>query len=44
MESVLNLYQTPIKEKHEDHIKSKNLLETLKNMIDATRELIKGKN
>jgi hypothetical protein len=44
MESVLNLYESPIKEKQDDNIKSKNLLETFNNMIDATRELIKGKN
>lgn len=44
MESVLSLYETPIKEKQEDHIKSKNLVETLKNMIDATRELIKSRS
>lgn len=43
MEAVLSVYKTPIEEKHSERIKTKTALETIKTMVDTTKELVKGK-
>jgi hypothetical protein len=43
MEAVLSIYKTPIEEKHGERIKTKTALDTIKTMVDTTKELVKGK-
>ena len=43
MEAVLSIYKTPIEEKHSERIKTKTALDTIKTMVDTTKELVKGK-
>lgn len=43
MEAVLSVYKTPIEEKIAEKIKTKTALDTMKTMVDTTRELVKGK-
>jgi hypothetical protein len=43
MEAVLSVYKSPIEERHTEKVKTKTVLETMKTMVDTTRELIKNK-
>ncbi|MFT3980447.1 MAG: hypothetical protein QM687_08260, partial [Ferruginibacter sp.] len=43
MEAVLSVYRTPIEEKSSERIKTKTALETIKTMVDTTKELVKAK-
>jgi hypothetical protein len=43
MEAVLSVYRTPIEEKLAEKIKTKTALETMKTIVDTSKELIKGK-
>jgi hypothetical protein len=43
MEAVLSIYKTPIEEKHSERIKSKTAFDTIKTLVDTTKELVKGK-
>ncbi|WP_423147690.1 hypothetical protein [Rubrolithibacter danxiaensis] len=43
MEAVLSVYKTPIEERLAEKIKTKTAMETMKTMVDTTRELVKGK-
>jgi hypothetical protein len=43
MEAVLSVYKTPIEEKHSERLKTKPVLETIKTMVDTTKELVKGR-
>lgn len=43
MEAVLSIYKTPIEEKHSERMKTKTALDTIKTMVDTTKELVKSK-
>lgn len=42
MEAVLSVYKTPIEEKQSTKLEPKTALDTMKAMVDATKDLAKG--